>query len=76
MLCELEYDSDFHRPQFSVIFLCVCSCSLCRETNLKFKLGLRVTDERLQQEHQLAAFDGEYGSQLPKSVICYLLKSI
>uniref|UniRef100_H2RJD7 Phospholipid-transporting ATPase n=1 Tax=Takifugu rubripes TaxID=31033 RepID=H2RJD7_TAKRU len=27
------------------------------ETNLKFKLGLRVTDERLQREQQLAAFD-------------------
>ncbi|XP_068190738.1 phospholipid-transporting ATPase IC [Antennarius striatus] len=27
------------------------------ETNLKFKLGLRVTDERLQEEHQLAAFN-------------------
>ncbi|XP_068609060.1 phospholipid-transporting ATPase IC [Brachionichthys hirsutus] len=27
------------------------------ETNLKFKLGLRVTDERLQEERQLAAFD-------------------
>ncbi|KAM7393301.1 hypothetical protein PAMA_008107 [Pampus argenteus] len=28
------------------------------ETNLKFKMGLRVTDERLQNEHQLADFDG------------------
>lgn len=27
------------------------------ETNLKFKMGLRVTDERLQEEHQLAGFD-------------------
>ncbi|KAL7376349.1 hypothetical protein ABVT39_006202 [Epinephelus coioides] len=27
------------------------------ETNLKFKLGLRVTDERLQEERQLAQFD-------------------
>ncbi|KAM3874536.1 phospholipid-transporting ATPase IC [Diretmus argenteus] len=27
------------------------------ETNLKFKLGLRVTDERLQEESQLARFD-------------------
>ncbi|XP_029025689.1 phospholipid-transporting ATPase IC [Betta splendens] len=27
------------------------------ETNLKFKLGLRVTDERLQEQHQLAEFD-------------------
>lgn len=27
------------------------------ETNLKFKLGLRVTDERLQEERQLAEFD-------------------
>lgn len=32
-----------------------------RETNLKFKMGLRVTDERLQHERQLAAFDGECG---------------
>lgn len=32
-----------------------------RETNLKFKLGLRVTDERLQHEQQLAAFNGECG---------------
>uniref|UniRef100_A0A672HX09 Phospholipid-transporting ATPase n=1 Tax=Salarias fasciatus TaxID=181472 RepID=A0A672HX09_SALFA len=29
------------------------------ETNLKFKMGLRVTDERLQEERQLAEFDGE-----------------
>ena len=29
-----------------------------RETNLKFKMGLRVTDERLQEESQLARFDG------------------
>uniref|UniRef100_A0A3Q3F832 Phospholipid-transporting ATPase n=1 Tax=Kryptolebias marmoratus TaxID=37003 RepID=A0A3Q3F832_KRYMA len=27
------------------------------ETNLKFKMGLRVTDERLQEERQLAQFD-------------------
>uniref|UniRef100_A0A8C5HAE1 Phospholipid-transporting ATPase n=1 Tax=Gouania willdenowi TaxID=441366 RepID=A0A8C5HAE1_GOUWI len=27
------------------------------ETNLKFKFGLRVTDERLQEERQLAEFD-------------------
>uniref|UniRef100_A0A4W5KCD2 Phospholipid-transporting ATPase n=1 Tax=Hucho hucho TaxID=62062 RepID=A0A4W5KCD2_9TELE len=27
------------------------------ETNLKFKMGLKVTDERLQEEHQLAQFD-------------------
>ncbi|XP_033845382.1 phospholipid-transporting ATPase IC [Periophthalmus magnuspinnatus] len=27
------------------------------ETNLKFKMGLRVTDERLQEEQQLADFD-------------------
>uniref|UniRef100_A0A671VP61 Phospholipid-transporting ATPase n=1 Tax=Sparus aurata TaxID=8175 RepID=A0A671VP61_SPAAU len=27
------------------------------ETNLKFKLGLRVTDEQLQEERQLAEFD-------------------
>lgn len=37
---------------------------LCRETNLKFKMGLRVTDERLQEERQLAEFDGEHGSTL------------
>uniref|UniRef100_A0A8C7Z3I6 Phospholipid-transporting ATPase n=1 Tax=Oryzias sinensis TaxID=183150 RepID=A0A8C7Z3I6_9TELE len=28
------------------------------ETNLKFKMGLRVTDEMLQEERQLADFDG------------------
>uniref|UniRef100_A0AAV2IV86 Phospholipid-transporting ATPase n=1 Tax=Knipowitschia caucasica TaxID=637954 RepID=A0AAV2IV86_KNICA len=28
------------------------------ETNLKFKMGLRVTDEQLQEERQLADFDG------------------
>ncbi|XP_056147164.1 phospholipid-transporting ATPase IC [Lampris incognitus] len=27
------------------------------ETNLKFKMGLKVTDERLQEENQLAVFD-------------------
>ncbi|KAJ8338934.1 hypothetical protein SKAU_G00357200 [Synaphobranchus kaupii] len=27
------------------------------ETNLKFKMGLKVTDERLQEERQLAGFD-------------------
>lgn len=27
------------------------------ETNLKFRMGLRVTDERLQEERQLAEFD-------------------
>uniref|UniRef100_A0A4W5KKG3 Phospholipid-transporting ATPase n=1 Tax=Hucho hucho TaxID=62062 RepID=A0A4W5KKG3_9TELE len=27
------------------------------ETNLKFKMGRKVTDERLQEEHQLAQFD-------------------
>uniref|UniRef100_A0A673YFQ5 Phospholipid-transporting ATPase n=1 Tax=Salmo trutta TaxID=8032 RepID=A0A673YFQ5_SALTR len=27
------------------------------ETNLKFKMGLKATDERLQEEHQLAQFD-------------------
>uniref|UniRef100_A0A8C4DK95 Phospholipid-transporting ATPase n=1 Tax=Dicentrarchus labrax TaxID=13489 RepID=A0A8C4DK95_DICLA len=36
---------------------CVCFYFLCRETNLKFKMGLRVTDERLQEERQLAEFD-------------------
>lgn len=30
----------------------------CRETNLKFKLGLRVTDEELQEVRQLAEFNG------------------
>ncbi|KAF3702330.1 Phospholipid-transporting ATPase IC [Channa argus] len=27
------------------------------ETNLKFKMGLKVTDERMQEQHQLAEFD-------------------
>lgn len=31
----------------------------CRETNLKFKMGLRVTDEKLQEERELAQFNGE-----------------
>uniref|UniRef100_A0A8C6KSV6 Phospholipid-transporting ATPase n=1 Tax=Nothobranchius furzeri TaxID=105023 RepID=A0A8C6KSV6_NOTFU len=29
------------------------------ETNLKFKMGLRVTDERLQEEQELAEFNGK-----------------
>lgn len=31
----------------------------CRETNLKFRMGLRVTDQRLQEEQQLAQFNGK-----------------
>lgn len=49
-------------PFVSVFFL-------CRETNLKFKMGLRVTDERLQEERQLAGFDGECASQLQANLI-------
>lgn len=30
------------------------------ETNLKFKMGLKVTHERLQEESQLAGFDGKH----------------
>lgn len=48
--------------------LCV-GFSLCRETNLKFKMGLRETDERLQEERQLAGFDGERASQLHANLI-------
>lgn len=33
--------------------------SRCSETNLKFRMGLRVTDERLQEDHQLADFNGK-----------------
>lgn len=42
-------------PFMNVVFF-----SVCRETNLKFKMGLRVTDERLQEERQLAEFNGKY----------------
>ncbi len=42
---------------FISVVLIVC---LSRETNLKFKMGLKVTDERLQEEDQLARFNGEY----------------
>lgn len=34
-----------------------------RETNLKFKMGLKVTHERLQEESQLASFDGKHNSR-------------
>lgn len=51
---------------FSVLFMCYFF--LCRETNLKFKLGLRVTDEQLQEERQLADFDGELGSHYKPSL--------
>uniref|UniRef100_A0A3Q4BBS0 Phospholipid-transporting ATPase n=1 Tax=Mola mola TaxID=94237 RepID=A0A3Q4BBS0_MOLML len=37
------------------------------ETNLKFKLGLRVTDERLQQERQLAAFNAMITCEEPNN---------
>lgn len=51
---------------FSVLFMCYFFP--CRETNLKFKLGLRVTDEQLQEERQLADFDGELGSHYKPSL--------
>lgn len=51
---------------FSVLFMCYFF--LCRETNLKFKLGLRATDEQLQEERQLAEFDGELGSHYKPSL--------
>lgn len=37
---------------------------LSRETNLKFKMGLKVTDERLQEENQLAKFNGRLNCAL------------
>uniref|UniRef100_A0A8C5H9K1 Phospholipid-transporting ATPase n=1 Tax=Gouania willdenowi TaxID=441366 RepID=A0A8C5H9K1_GOUWI len=37
------------------------------ETNLKFKFGLRVTDERLQEERQLAEFDGMQACEEPNN---------
>uniref|UniRef100_A0A3P8WK56 Phospholipid-transporting ATPase n=1 Tax=Cynoglossus semilaevis TaxID=244447 RepID=A0A3P8WK56_CYNSE len=37
------------------------------ETNLKFKMGLRVTDERLQQEDQLAQFDALIDCEEPNN---------
>ena len=52
---------------YSVLFVCFYFF-LCRETNLKFKLGLRVTDERLQEERQLAEFDGELNSHYKPSL--------
>ena len=39
-------------------------CVLFRETNLKFKFGRKVTDERLQEESQLAGYDGTYAALL------------
>lgn len=51
--------SPFHICTFSLTFFFFFF--LYRETNLKFKMGLRVTDERLQHERQLAEFDGECG---------------
>lgn len=33
---------------------------LCSETNLKFKMGLKETDEGLQELRQLAEFNGKY----------------
>ena len=62
---QISCDSAFGLS-FSVLF--VCYFFLCRETNLKFKLGLRVTDERLQEERQLAEFDGELGSHYNPSL--------
>uniref|UniRef100_A0A672YZD9 Phospholipid-transporting ATPase n=1 Tax=Sphaeramia orbicularis TaxID=375764 RepID=A0A672YZD9_9TELE len=37
------------------------------ETNLKFKMGLRVTDERLQEERQLAEFDALIDCEEPNN---------
>ncbi|XP_076020079.1 phospholipid-transporting ATPase IC [Genypterus blacodes] len=37
------------------------------ETNLKFKFGLRVTDERLQEERQLAQFDALIDCEEPNN---------
>lgn len=36
-------------------------------------MGLRVTDERLQEERQLAEFDGKHGSQLQAYVYLLLI---
>lgn len=46
-----------------------------RETNLKFKMGLKVTHERLQEENQLANFDGnsKYACFADTSVIKWTL---
>lgn len=43
---------------------------LGRETNLKFKMGLRVTDVGLQEERQLAAFNGGCCSLEQVTFIC------
>uniref|UniRef100_A0A8C5C3G8 Phospholipid-transporting ATPase n=1 Tax=Gadus morhua TaxID=8049 RepID=A0A8C5C3G8_GADMO len=37
------------------------------ETNLKFKLALKITDEKLQQEHQLAQFDAMIDCEEPNN---------
>nr|XP_020456646.1 phospholipid-transporting ATPase IC [Monopterus albus] len=37
------------------------------ETNLKFKMGLKVTDEKLQEEHQLADFDALIDCEEPNN---------
>lgn len=45
---------------------CLFFCMLfspSRETNLKFKMGLKVSHERLQEENQLANFDGKPNSR-------------
>lgn len=48
---------------------------LVRETNLKFKMGLRVTDQRLQEERQLAAYDGACCALVQITSICdWILK--
>lgn len=49
------------RPLRALVTFPLLPRVFCRETNLKFKMGLKVTDERLQRERQLAAFDGECG---------------
>ncbi len=49
----------FNASCCQMTFINVDSHCLSRETNLKFKMGLKVTDERLQEENQLAQFNGE-----------------
>lgn len=54
----------------SLTMCCFLLSLLGRETNLKFKMGLRVTDERLQEERQLAAFNGGCCSLEQVTFIC------
>lgn len=61
-------DSGFSHESAVDPYCAVCCFFLCSETNLKFKMGLKETDEGLQEQHQLAEFDGKHYMQVFKSV--------